>query len=660
MPLSPEPDLQANAGAKPRLAFRVGVTGTLDLLPDRLGDLSAQVSAVLQRIRNEIAALADHPALAQYYAREGSGLQPPLLRIISPLARGADRLVAKEALALGYALNVPMPFSLEEYERDFKPPNTPPTAVPEDLKEFRELFARAGDNWIALDGNRDTADDAYEAAGEFVVRNSDIVIAIWDGGKGNGRGGTRDIVHFAARAGVPVWWIHATQAIEPQWIADIQDLRDPLITAKPEDRLHAFLWQRIPPPKPILRERHSWLSALAFRPGAADDPAGDYFAESPLPSHGVWKLYGRMMLFASGCWPPWTPPVKPQNEPGAYWFQFYAPADARAGEYATRYRSSYVWVFLLATCSLLFGALASMFHGREVVLFSILGFGVTGRSVVILFAMAELVALVAILIIALMALRDDWHVRSIEYRLLAELCRKQQVLAPLGRALSFGAVQQLAALMRDAEAVSSEPGGASPSELAAEGDRSGWVSWLFMAYQRAALMPRGTIAHLFLLGVRNQDVLHDLVKEQLEYHSGRAKMAGGAAKFFEHNGERIFGIVLFCVFFKIILTLLAGSPLTPLDDWVTASLGLLGVILPALSAAAVGIGSYAEWQLLAEESNHMLELLKLAKQRIDRINLKRPLASQDLGAEADAVASLMLQDLEGWQRLFRVKIIETQ
>ena len=659
MSLSPEPRAQANAAAKPRLAFRVGVTGARALRADRLGDLSVKVSAVLQQIRSEMTALAGQPALAWSYAREGDALQPPLLRIISPLALGADRLVAKEALALGYQLNVPMPFSREEYERDFRPPDSPATAETDDLNEFRGLFAQAGDDWIALDGDHQTAEAAYEAVGDFVVRNSDIVIAIWDGGQGNGRGGTRDIVHFAAKAGVPVWWIHATQAVAPRWIADIQDLRDPLITAKPEDKLSAYLRQQIPPPKPILRQRHSWLDALTFPPAAADDPAGDYFAEAPLPSYGVWKLYSRMMFMASGCKPPWTPPVKPQNEPGAYWFQFYAPADARAGEYAARYRSSYVWVFILTTGSLLFGALASMFHGREGSLFSIFGFAVSGRLAVIFFAVAELVALLTIVAIARMALRNDWHVRSIEYRLLAELCRKQQVLAPLGRALSFGAVQQLAALIRDAEAVSSAPDHAGGSKLAAESDRSGWVSWLFRAYQRAALLPRGTIAHL-LPGVRNHDVLQDLVDEQLEYHSGRAKMAAGAAKFFEHNGERIFGIVVVCVFFKILLSLRASTPLTPLDDWVTASLGLLGIILPALSAAAVGIGSYAEWQLLAEESNHMLDLLKLAKQRIDRINLKRPLASQDLGAEADAVASLMLQDLEGWQRLFRVKIIETQ
>jgi hypothetical protein len=36
------------------------------------------------------------------------------------------------------------------------------------------------------------------------------------------------------------------------------------------------------------------------------------------------------------------------------------------------------------------------------------------------------------------------------------------------------------------------------------------------------------------------------------------------------------------------------------------------------------------------------------------------MAAQDLGAETDAVATLMLQDLEGWARLFQVKPLETQ
>jgi hypothetical protein len=107
------------------------------------------------------------------------------------------------------------------------------------------------------------------------------------------------------------------------------------------------------------------------------------------------------------------------------------------------------------------------------------------------------------------------------------------------------------------------------------------------------------------------------------------------------------------------------GPLSPstniivwLADGMTAFMGFLCVVLPATSAAAVGIGSYAEWRLLAEESKHMQDMLKSARRKIKNIPLGRSLASQDLGEEAYAVAALMLQDLEGWQRLFRIKNLE--
>jgi len=47
--------------------------------------------------------------------------------------------------------------------------------------------------------------------------------------------------------------------------------------------------------------------------------------------------------------------------------------------------------------------------------------------------------------------------------------------------------------------------------------------------------------------------------------------------------------------------------------------------------------------------------LTRAKARVIRLEMMRPLASQDLGAEVAGVTALMLQDLEGWARLFRIK-----
>ena len=42
---------------------------------------------------------------------------------------------------------------------------------------------------------------AYEAAAYTVVDQSDVVIAVWDGGPSGGRGGTTDTMEAAAREG---------------------------------------------------------------------------------------------------------------------------------------------------------------------------------------------------------------------------------------------------------------------------------------------------------------------------------------------------------------------------------------------------------------------------------------------------------------------------
>jgi hypothetical protein len=54
----------------------------------------------------------------------------------------------------------------------------------------------------------------------------------------------------------------------------------------------------------------------------------------------------------------------------------------------------------------------------------------------------------------------------------------------------------------------------------------------------------------------------------------------------------------------------------------------------------------------------MLRELAEAAEAFDSLDLSRPLASQDLAADGYALASTKLSDVEGWARLFRVKVIE--
>ena len=142
-----------------------------------------------------------------------------------------------------------------------------------------------------------------------------------------------------------------------------------------------------------------------------------------------------------------------------------------------------------------------------------------------------------------------------------------------------------------------------------------------------------------------------LIAEQIKYHEDRAKTNEAASNRFEHLGIVLFLAVGASVGIKV------WAEITDRPHWAWP-FGLLATVLPAFTAASVGIRAYAELQLLAGQSNHMLRDLGVAQARVARLNAERVLVSQDYGAEAALVATLMLQDLDGWARLFRVKGVE--
>lgn len=121
------------------------------------------------------------------------------LTIISPLASGADQLVAHRVLMWPESrLIVPLPLPLSSYLEDL---------VPASLHAFHELLRRAAESFV-LPATL-TRDEAYEATGRYVVEHSDVLIAIWDGQPARGRGGTASTVAWARQCGLPMAWIWA-------------------------------------------------------------------------------------------------------------------------------------------------------------------------------------------------------------------------------------------------------------------------------------------------------------------------------------------------------------------------------------------------------------------------------------------------------------------
>jgi hypothetical protein len=164
--------------------IRIGVTGHRNI-PEPL----ALRSTVRKAIEKEIPNLAlDNSPQFQ-------------LRILSPLAEGADRVVAQAVLECpGAQLQAVLPLVVEDYLEDF--------ATEESRKEFRELLALSSHPvWLRTRHIAEESPepgtqsrlrlDAYRRVGHYVVDHCDLLIAIWDGLPARGRGGTADIVQYA-------------------------------------------------------------------------------------------------------------------------------------------------------------------------------------------------------------------------------------------------------------------------------------------------------------------------------------------------------------------------------------------------------------------------------------------------------------------------------
>ena len=109
--------------------------------------------------------------------------------LMSPLADGADRLVAKLFLNLqnsfqGLKLIIPMPFNQIRYMEDFD----------EASKQEFLKYIEVADEVIEV---KNTKGCPYRSVGVYVADKSDILLALWDGTFNHKSGGTGDIVQYA-------------------------------------------------------------------------------------------------------------------------------------------------------------------------------------------------------------------------------------------------------------------------------------------------------------------------------------------------------------------------------------------------------------------------------------------------------------------------------
>lgn len=156
----------------------VGVTGHRDLVDDEISSIRDCVYGFFVQLKRE------HPGT-------------PVV-VMSPLAEGADSLVAEVALELDLPLWVPLPKPRAEYLRDF--------STQAGRERFETLCGQA-EHVFELSANLPpapaqfitevwTKDYPYAQLGIYLSAHSHILLAIWDGCPSKNIGGTAQVVHY--------------------------------------------------------------------------------------------------------------------------------------------------------------------------------------------------------------------------------------------------------------------------------------------------------------------------------------------------------------------------------------------------------------------------------------------------------------------------------
>ena len=172
--------------------IRVAAIGHRVIAPEVRARVAGTVERVLLGIR---AAVEATPPTSSSVAIK--------LIMVSPLAQGADQMIATSAMTVGYRLAAVLPAAQAEYERTFDL-----GTEDEDIATLRELIARAhppdGEGCLVLDGDMSSEegrDRAFLACADAVIQGADIVMAILSKDRWQSQSG--QTLHDALGRGMP-------------------------------------------------------------------------------------------------------------------------------------------------------------------------------------------------------------------------------------------------------------------------------------------------------------------------------------------------------------------------------------------------------------------------------------------------------------------------
>ncbi len=582
----------------PRLVIRVGVTGHRHLYEAACEELMESIRTTLEEFKAISHRIWQDRSISDFlsYSREEPGFQ-----LISPLAEGSDRIVAEAARKLGFEILSPLPFLKAEYEKDFD--------SEESVQEFRELFDHAT-SVLELDGQRTSEGEAYEAVGRMVIRHSDVLIAIWDGRRERGAGGTSQVVREASSFGVPIVRIDSKAPHkktlrlqqEPEELTHDQGHLEKVLrkiflvqtSGTQEDR------------KRILKEIRT--AERFFTPEITHSLFGstftrfrDYWGQTQcIQDQGYKALEQETQSLVSRLFQPRNTEMHDLVAKNYLW------ADALANHYGGLYRSSFVWTYFLGAWAVFFAFFGAITHHHA-------------------WFVTELLVLFIIGAITLLGRRNCWHERWMDFRLLAESLRQVQFLAPLGRiATSFKV----------------------PAHLQPSDPANSWVYWYFRSLLRECGLFHSKFDEHHLSLCRT--ALSSLVSHQIGYHNDNHSKLHRVHRRLHLAGQTSFILAFVACFAHLIVP----------EKWDGFSiiLSIFTIVLPAFSGAFAAVSHQGDFESLSTRSDALRK--RLERLRDKELPNQAPASSKELGLVAESFSDIMLSELLDWRFAFLEKRLD--
>jgi hypothetical protein len=577
---------------RPEAALAIGITGHRHVRDEIAAAVEAQINKLLGDLK--AASQATVTDESRYFLP-----LPPRLRILTMAAEGADLLGARAAQTVGADLNLIFPYDRTEYRHDFISPAA--------LASFDAAIAAAR-AVLELPGTREEGPRAYERANEFILSQANLLIAVWDGSRASGRGGTGDVVQTAISARIPVIVIDpkqqrlpeillhpAIREFEPPLATDLsrrplsdslRDLTDGLLLPSLRARRHRGFADLIVEPLKRGFRRHEYnlfLKTFQARPTArmraiaASTISGDRWDAAIQFARGIDRDFAQRMEAMAG---------------------LSRRIDDLASYYSELYRSSTVTRFFVVV----------------IVTFIAAVIGVVFPSLSGISLVAQIVVNAVVLVDATVSAVRRWQERWLDYRWIAERLRSLRFLQILG-------------------VIQSEP--YNPFLFA---PRS-WTTWYVERLAVALGIPNGCLRAPDLAAA--QLLTTDII-EQIEYHRRvyRARAAlerrlAATASFALYAAIAVGAILGIAIYLKGGVRNVSGATLA----------NLLLSILPAVMTAARGYRADADLIRLTERSAMTAAALSTVRRTLSAT----PLTIDRVRVAATHIATVTSGELTEWR-----------